>query len=268
MAQPDLTDDYANFPYIPGSDQFGPRWTQAARSFRDRMGAQGRARLDIAYDSAARTRLDLFLPEARPEGLVVFVHGGFWRSFDKSAWSHFAAGALGRGWAVAMPSYTLCPEIAISGITAQIRRAVETAAALVDGPIRLAGHSAGGHLVARMCCPDVALEEAVAARIVRVMPISPLSDLRPLVHTEMNADFRLDEASAWAESPLACTAPRDVPVTVWVGGDERPAFIDQARWLADAWPRADLVVEPGRHHFDVIEALAEPGSPMIAALMA
>src|SRR3546814_5563195 len=49
-----------------------------------------------------------------PAGLAVFVHGGYWMAFDKSSWSHLAAGAVARGWAVALPSYTLCPEARIS----------------------------------------------------------------------------------------------------------------------------------------------------------
>jgi pimeloyl-ACP methyl ester carboxylesterase len=118
-----------------------------------------------------------------------------------------------------------------------------------------------------MLCPDVDLSPDILARMARVMPISPVADLRPLLETSMNATLRLDEDEATRESPALCAAPRNVPVTVWVGGDERPAFLDQARWLADAWPGADLVIDEGRHHFDVIEALADPDSRMIARLL-
>jgi len=57
-----------------------------------------------------------------------------------------------------------------------------------------------------------------------------------------------------------------VPVTVWVGGDERPVFLDQAGWLAEAW-NAELVIDKGRHHFDVIDGLADPDSAMMLALL-
>jgi hypothetical protein len=55
-------------------------------------------------------------------------------------------------------------------------------------------------------------------------------------------------------------------VTVWVGADERPAFLDQARWLAETWG-CGHVVAPGKHHFDVIDALADPDSQMVATLV-
>jgi hypothetical protein len=101
----------------------------------------------------------------------------------------------------------------------------------------------------------------VMGRVRHVMPISPVSDLWPLLKTKMNADFQLDEAEAKAESPVFQGKP-DVPVTVWVGANERPAFLDQARWLVEAW-ECDHVVEDGKHHFDIINALVDPGSDMV-----
>ena len=110
--------------------------------------------LDISYGQSLRQRFDLFLPENPPKGLFVFVHGGYWLRFDKSDWSHFAQGPLAHGWAVAMPSYDLCPSVSIAQITRQISQAIMQSAARIAGPLILAGHSAGGHLVARMACAD------------------------------------------------------------------------------------------------------------------
>lgn len=264
----ELDDAYANAAHIPGSEAFPPRWAAAAADFRDRLEREGRAELDCTYGAAPRERYDLFLPVSAPRGLLHFVHGGYWRAFDKSSWSHLAAGALARGWAVAMHSYTLCPEARIADITRQTAAAIAAAASRVAGPVRLVGHSAGGHQVARMLCPDACLSAAVAERLVRVVPVSGLFDLRPMLRTSMNADFRLDEDAAWQESPLACVAPLPVPVTLWVGGDERPVFVEQTREMGRVWTHADVVVEPGRHHFDVIEALAEPDAPLTEALFA
>ena len=257
---------YANADFIPGGAEYPGRWAEAAREFREVEAAVGRARLNQPYGAGERRRFDLFLPAGRPEGLAVFAHGGFWHLFDRSYWSHLAAGPVARGWAVALPSYTLAPEARISEITREIAAAVEAAAALVGGPIRLTGHSAGGHLVARMACRDVPLDDGVADRLARIVPISPLADLRPLLETSMNATLRLDPQEAEAESPALHADRRGVPVTVWVGAEERPAFLDQARWLAEAWGVPQRIA-PGRHHFDVIEGLAGPDSPLTEALL-
>ncbi|MCI2400740.1 alpha/beta hydrolase [Aliiroseovarius subalbicans] len=253
---------YANADFIPNAADFPPRWAQEAQEFRDGV---KNLRLDLAYGDGPRQRLDLFLPDA-PRGLVVFVHGGYWRAFSNKDWSHLAAGAMAQGWAVAMPGYTLAPEARISEITREVAAAIDHAAGLVPGPLILTGHSAGGHLVARMNCEDAA--PTCADRITRIVPISPVGDLRPLVHTEMNTDFRLDRDEAVAESPTLARDRRGIATTVWVGAEERPAFLDQARELADAWDEATLCIAPGRHHFDVIEPLADPASSLTRTLLA
>lgn len=261
----ELDDAYANAAYIPGAADYPPRWERAAAALREGLLEQGLADLDQPYGESARQRFDLFHPGGTAKGLMIFVHGGYWLRFDKSVWSHLAAGALTQGWAVAMPSYDLCPQVRIADITRQIAAAVTAAAEMVAGPIALAGHSAGGHLVARMLQPGL-LGDAVADRLHHVMPISPVSDLHPLLRTSMNAEFKLDAAAARAESPALMTERLAVPVTVWVGADERPVFLDQARWLAEAWGCAH-VVDQGKHHFDVIDALADAQSDMIGRLL-
>jgi len=262
----DYDDAYANAAHIPEAESYPPRWEEAARAWREIEQAVGRARLNQPYGDGARQQFDLFLPAGRPKGVVVFVHGGYWRAFDNKSWSHLAAGPVARGWAVSMPSYPLAPEVPISAITQSIARAITAIAAQTRGPMVLTGHSAGGQLVARMLCADVDLPADVAARLQRVLPISPVADLRPLIHTAMNQDLALSEAEAIAESPALCQPARRVPVTVWVGADERPAFLMQAEVLAKAW-HAALQIAPGRHHFDVIDGLGNPDSPLVAALL-
>lgn len=258
----ELDDAYANGAYIEGADAYPPRWADAAAAMRKSLGE--RAILAQPYGGTERQKYDLFLPEGTQKGTVIFVHGGYWRAFDRSSWSHLAAGPLARGWAVAMSSYDLCPDVRICQITLQIAAAVQAIAARVAGPISITGHSAGGQLSARML--DRALMPGdVAQRLTHILPISPLADLRPLRRTVMNADFHMLEREAIAESPLLMHDRYDVPVTVWVGADERPAFLDQARWLAAAWG-AGHVIAPGKHHFDVIDPLADPDSDMVRHL--
>ena len=117
-----------------------------------------------------------------------------------------------------------------------------------------------------MACDDAPLGSAVSSRIRVIQPISPVADLRPLLETTMNDDFRLDEAAARAESPVLLPKALKVPVNIWVGSDERPAFLDQARWLADAWAGTTHTVVEGRHHFNVIDALKDETSDMVRSL--
>ena len=261
----DWDDAYANGPHIPGGERWPEAWVEPARSFRAAHPPE-----TVAYGAHERERLDLFWPEGPARGLVVFVHGGYWVRLDRSFWSHLAAGPLGQGWAVAMPSYVLAPEARVAAIARAIARAVEAAAERVPGPVRLAGHSAGGHLVTRIAVGET-LTHDVATRVARVVPISGLFDLRPLLLTALNDDVRLDAAEAAAESP-ALLAPRvGTRLVAWVGQAERSEFVRQSALIANVWrglgAETDLVVEPDRHHFDVIDGLADPGSPLVEALL-
>lgn len=255
---PDPDRDYANGDFIPKAADYPPRWTKAAAAFRQTLGK--RADLDLAYGPSPRQRLDLFLPEGTPKGVVVFVHGGYWHLFSKAHWSHLAAGPLVRGYAVAMPSYTLAPAARIPEITAEIARACWFVGTRVAGPMVVTGHSAGGHLSARMGNADIAVPVA------RVVPISPLAELGPLMATDMNGTLKIDAAEAAAESPARQPLRDGVTAHVWVGAEERPAFLMQARTLSEEWA-CPWTADPGHHHFSVIEALAYPASPLCGVLL-
>jgi acetyl esterase/lipase len=263
-------DAYSNGAYIEGGDAFPAKWATEAAAFRAAMAAEGRAELDQPYGPRPRERFDLFLPKETPKGVFVFVHGGYWMAFDKSSWSQLAAGALAHRWAVAMPSYTLCPDVRISDITAEVARAVTAIAGRMAGGLALAGHSAGGHLVTRLACADASLPGAVRARVQHTVSISGVHDLRPLLKTTMNSTLRMDAAEATRESPALLMPVPGAKVTCWVGSKERPEFIRQNALLANVWTGLGAhAVErqaEDRHHFDVIEHLADPHSDLIETL--
>lgn len=262
---------YTNWPHIPESGRWPAAWMEPAQAFRDGV-PHRRMRLDIAYGEAPRNRFDLYLPEGTPKGLVIFVHGGYWMRFERTHFSHVAAGPLAHGWAVAQPGYTLCPNIRIGGIVAEVAQAVEAAAALVGGPIRLAGHSAGGHLATRMLCADTVLSPATRERIASVLSISGVHDLRPLLHAGFNETLRLDAEEAARQSPVLQMPLPGTRLTCWVGSAELAEFVRQSELLANVWTglgaATALVVEPDRHHFNVVDGLADPDHALTRALLA
>ncbi len=268
----DWDNAYANSSNIAGGDRWPALWSDAAQAYRSALTAAGRARLDIAYGSTPRQLLDLFLPEGTPKGLMVFVHGGYWMALDQRACSALAAGAVDSGYAVAMPSYTLCPNIRISGIVREVGLAITKAAELIDGPIMLSGHSAGGHLVSRMIASTTPLSDAIQARIRNVVSISGLHDLRPLMQTGMNETLRIDEEEALSESPALLRPMTNARCTCWVGSSERPEFLRQNALLANIWTglgaKMTEIIEPDRHHFTIVDGLSSADHPLTRALLA
>lgn len=251
---------YANVPNIPEGASFPPRWAAQAQAFRASL--DDRLTSGISYGPHERQAFDLARPVGEPKGLVIFIHGGYWMRFHRTDWTHLAAGPLAHGHAVAFPSYRLCPEVRITDITADARSAIAAAAATVDGPIVLAGHSAGGHLATRAVCSDTDVPSEILKRIRHVVSISGVHDLRPLLRTQLNETFRLDAAEAAAESPALREPLPDLTVTCWAGAGERGEFLRQNALLANIWTglgaSTSVVEEADRHHFDVIDGVADP----------
>lgn len=273
-AEPDIKSwdqAYSNVQHVADSARFPPLRLEQSHVLRDQMQAQGRFIGDVRYGSRERNVLDIVMPVGKPRGLVVFVHGGYWLRFDKSYSTYLAQGAVSHGFAVAIPSYTLCPQARIGEITAEIGMAIVQAASMVGGPIHLAGHSAGGHLVARMATTTTPLNRSLQQRLRKIVPISALNDLRPLLNTKMNDDFRLDMEQARLESPVLLEPLVGIDMTAWVGAAELPEFIRQNQALANLWSgfncRIDQVEEPDKHHMNIVDGLCEAEHPLTRRLL-
>lgn len=256
----DWNDAYANIAHIPGGADYPDRWLRDAAAFRA-----------TTHPPEAAGGGELHLPRGTPRGLMVFVHGGYWMKFGPEWFSHLSQGALARGWAVLLPGYPLAPGGTLAGMRDAVAAQVAAAAGRVAGPIALSGHSAGGHLAARLVCGDSPLPAPVRARLRRCLPISGLFDLRPLQFTAMRGDLGLTDEVARRESPLFHLPGLAPDLHIWVGANERPVFVRQSRLIHAAWSgipdRTNLTVEPGRHHLDVIDGLADPAHPLTEALL-
>ncbi|MDO5528123.1 MAG: alpha/beta hydrolase fold domain-containing protein, partial [Paracoccus sp. (in: a-proteobacteria)] len=181
-----------------------------------------------------------------------------------------AAGAIANGWAVLVPAYPLAPPARISEMTRAVAERITEAARHVAGPVVITGHSAGGHLAARMACEGV-LPDDVARRVRHVMPISALFDLRVFLGSRMNETLGLTCKEADAESPALLRPISGTRLTSWVGGAERAEFLRQSALLPNIWTglgaETEHVIEPDRHHFNVVEGLEDGAHPMTRRLL-
>jgi acetyl esterase/lipase len=110
---------------------------------------------DVKFASVGGTELllDLYQPDApSPFGLIIWIHGGAWRTGARA--SVDLVGLTARGWAIASVDYRLSPvakfPAQIHDIKAAIRflRAHASEHGHPDSPFVIAGSSAGGHLAA------------------------------------------------------------------------------------------------------------------------
>ncbi len=270
-----LEREYNNRARVPGHVAHFERWARESAQAR----AAGRVLLDVSYGMGAGETLDLF-PAARKPGtplapVLVFIHGGWWRSLDKRDHSFIAPPFVEAGACVVVPNYALCPAVTIPDITMQMVHALAWVhrhiAAHGGDPSRItvAGHSAGGHLAAMMlACEWTRVGDDLPASLVRnAMSISGLHDLEPVMHTpSVQASLRLTPAQVRKASPCKLPAPslREGRGRLYAlaGADESSEFLRHNRLIQQAWGKEVVPVceaLAGLNHFSIVEALAQPG---------
>ena len=134
------------------------------------------------------------------------------------------------------------------------------------GDILLVGQQSGAHIVGRSIIKDE-LSDTILERIKHVMMLSPISDLKPLLYTNKKEDLHLTEELATAETLSNLNLSEKMKVTIWVGADERPIYLEQAQQLATAW-KCSWVKSKNRHHLDIADGLGKNTSKLMNTLMA
>ncbi len=270
LLDPDaLEAQYNNRARVPGHPQVLARWERASQAAREGSVCH----LDLAYGPDATETLDVF-PAAgshsEPAPVLVFIHGGYWRSLDKAQHSFVAPSFNADGAMVVVPNYALCPAVSVEHIALQLTQALvwtfRHAAHFGGDPTRIAvlGHSAGGHLATMMlsCRWKEVAADLPANLVCGALSISGVFDLEPLRMTaSLQADLRLTPAAVRRLSPAFFPRPKAGRLYATVGADESDEFLRQNRLIRDVWgPTAVPVCEvvPGKNHFTVMESLADP----------
>jgi arylformamidase len=267
--------EYNNRARVPEHPEIFERWTREAEAFRAEAAAESRAELDISYGASPRQIIDLFAPAGGVQGpFAMFLHGGYWRSLEPKMFSHMARGLNARGICVAVIGYDLCPKVRITDIVGQIQQACLYLWRRFGRRILVSGHSAGGHLATCMLATDWkgVAPDAPADLVPCAYSVSGVFDLEPLLHVSMNAELRLDEAEVRAISPLAWPVAPGRVLDAVVGALESAEFLRQSRTITESWRQAGAETRyeevPGTNHFSVLDAMAQPDSPMAARLVA
>ncbi|MEO7156947.1 MAG: alpha/beta hydrolase [Vicinamibacterales bacterium] len=250
---------------IPNHPQVFARWARDSAFARVRSSR----RLDVAYGPDDTERLDIFTSARDKAPVLVFIHGGWWRAFDKMDHSFIAPPFTSEGAMVVVPNYALCPTVTIDVIALQMVRALEWVwrhAALYGGDperIVVAGHSAGGHLAAMLACchwPSVAAD-LPPSLVTGTLAISGLFDLEPLRQAPfLRDDLRLTPVSARRLSPCLFPAPQ-IPLYATVGANESEEFQRQNELIASAWGDVAVPVCTTIGHADhlgVLDDLTDP----------
>lgn len=234
---------------------------------------------DIAYtesppEEAAKHKLDLYAPADKTKFPVLFfVHGGSWRSGDRSQYPALGNRFAKEGFGVVIPSYRLMPKYPhpaqIEDVAAAFAWTVKNIASYGGDPSRIfiAGHSAGGHLVSLLALDPryLAKYDLNAKQIRGVMSLSGVYDTRQI------AAFGADERARGAASPIEYVNRQAPPFLVTYCQWDYPALPAQAREfdrsLRRAFVESTLEYIPGENHISEMVRIWRDDDPTARAML-
>jgi len=240
---------------------------------------------DLAYrtDAAAdpeRHKLDLYAPkEVKDFPVLVFVHGGTWRSGNKGMYVALGKAFAKLGIGTVVVNYRLSPQVKHPAHVEDVAKAFAWTHANAAkyggdaGRLFLFGHSAGGHLVSLLATDPAYLkaEKLTPADVRGVVSVSGVYKILPEVAL-FHPCFGADPAVCRRASPLAHAAGKHPPFLLAYGDrdfnhlDAMAAEMDAALEKADS--PTTLLKLRDRNHYTVITGVIEADDPLNRAVRA
>ncbi|WP_022723125.1 alpha/beta hydrolase [Rhodopseudomonas sp. B29] len=235
---------------------------------RNSSSAQARATLksvlDLPYATRPNNKIDLYPAAERDAPCLVFWHGGYWQKNTRELFAMLVAGVAAHGWSMAIPGYSLAPDVTLTTIVDESRAALDWLAKHgpehgVAGPVISSGWSAGGHLVAMTL--DHPLVHAG-------LSISGVFDLGPIRDTGLNEALQLSDGEIEKLSPLRLPVI-DKRLDLAFGANELPALVLDSMNMQDRRAAAGapgrILPLAGHDHFSILAELRRPDGALVQA---
>jgi arylformamidase len=233
--------------------------------------------LNVSYGASPREKLDIYAADNPRGPVLVFIHGGYWRSGSKEDNCNFVPTFTKRGATVVMVEYDLCPQVTVTEIVRQTRASIAWVCKNIrtygGDPAKLfvAGHSAGGHLTAMPLAHDWPKDGLPADLIKGAVATSGVYDLEMVMKISVQEQVRMTAEAAKLNSPLVNPPRVKCPLLIAVGGDEPKGWQqiseDYFQYCKQNGMSVEYLIEPGANHYTMSEHLLDESSPLTRAMI-
>ena len=241
-----LDDQYEQRVWVPHAEEIIRRYGEKSNAVRGRIGEPRVER----YGPTAPETLDVY---GSGKKAFVFVHGGAWRRQTSREQAFPAEPVIAAGAAYVALNFENLPAATLPEMAAQVQRGIEWVYQNLSTDVVVCGHSSGGHLSA---CALTRLDFVRKALV-----ISGVYDLLPVRLSARNDYVRLDQRLENEYSPIRHAGRIKARVTVSWAEHDNEEFHRQSQAFA-AKLGAPTLVGKGLNHFDFVETLADPRSPL------
>lgn len=238
---------------------------------------------DIAYRDGPtadpeRHKLDLYLPKAATNfPVVMFVHGGTWRSGNKDMYAALGHAFAKAGIGTVIANYRLSPKVKHPAHVEDVAGAFAWTHANLGKyggdakRVFLFGHSAGGHLVSLLATDPayLAAEKLTPADIRGVVAVSGVYKIYHEVAL-FHSSFGDDAKVCLRASPLSNVSGKHPPFLIAYGDKDFPNLdamaVDMNAALEKAKCPTTLLKLRDRNHYTIITGVIDPADPLHRAI--
>lgn len=250
--------------HVPDFQNYLSKWESQSKE----TGQKRRIIKNIKYGDFDREYVDVFPADSHDAKTLIFIHGGYWRTFDTSLFYFIAEAFSQYNITTILINYPLTPHASMDLIVASCHRAMEwlhhSLPKFNGDPERcfMVGYSAGAHLAAML---SSSTNNNIGMNFARdLCLISGLFDLIPLQLSYLNESLQMNSAIAERNSPILRTPGPQISALIAVGTDETEEFNRQSRTLYAAWrgtvQSANLMEIPHLNHFSILDSLSDTRS--------
>jgi len=241
-----LDDQYEQRVWVPHADEIIKRYALKSEEVRSRLGEPRTEK----YGPTPPETLDIY---GSGRKAFVFVHGGAWKRQSSREQAFPAEAIIEAGAAYVALNFANLPAVTLPEMAGQVRRGIKWVRQNLSDDLVLCGHSSGAHLAA------CALTKLNFVR--KALVVSGVYDLLPVRLSARNEYVRLDERLEHEYSPIRHVDKIRCPVTVAWGEKEGEEFFRQSKEFAEKLD-APTILGKNLNHFEIIETLADPRSPL------
>ncbi len=232
--------------------------------------------LDVAYGPGALHRLDVF-PAGDRKPVILFFHGGYWRTQDKANFAFLAGTFVPRGITTVIVNYDLCPAVSLDQVVESARSAIVWVYRNIGDyggdPARIivSGNSAGAHLCSMFLATAWA-ERGLPADVIRgAVMFSGIYDPEPARWIPVNEEIGLTAETAAANNSMSKTPLVNCSIWLGAGGLEPWLWLEQTYEYSQHLRRhgcdPEVHVLPGYHHFSLMDQMMEPDGVIAQAVL-
>ncbi|WP_416040468.1 alpha/beta hydrolase [Acinetobacter lactucae] len=220
------------------------------------------------YDKFPTHKIDFYKAENKNAPLMIFIHGGAWKSGRAKEYAYIANPFIANNINVAIIDFDDVIKVGLNGMIEQIRNSIKwiyinsAKLSINKNKIYIVGHSSGAHLGGVLLTTNWEKQNMPKDIIKGAVLISGMYDMKPVRLSARASYVKFDDKTEDEMSTIRYADSINSPILLSYGGLESYEFKRQtedfAKKLKHEHKKVDLIPQPYFNHFEIIDDFGNP----------